>query len=1119
MKLNTSQIRRFVLCLCLAAFFVCSPKKAKAQLVIYDTIPAVDLLTSLFGGGVIIDSLRPLCDSITIGYFDGSNSNIGLPSGVIIATGNINNAPGPNIDTGAGDDLLQPGDPILDSISGFQTFDACGFEFDMIPLCDTIGINYVFASEEYPEFVGASFNDLFAFLISGPGFNGVQNIATLPGTNIPVSIDNVNDFTNSGFYVDNSFGTTVEYDGFTVPLLAQVAVTPCSTYRVKIIIADAGDGILDSSVFLEEGGIECLGDIVELDALTDFGGLGNDTTMEACVSGSFVFTRGGNTVTADTFIVTIGGTATPGIDYTPLSDTIIFPAGVDTISIPLTLVDDGNPEPVEYIEIVYLDTALCGGTFADTARLYIADPGSADAGPDKGICSGQQSQLGSAHLPAVTYSWTPTTGLSEGTVARPFVTLTNTSDTVFTQEYILTVDGGVCSWQDTVYVDVYPEIQADFTGTNVCLGNTTTFLDASSPPSLTNSWAWDFGDTNADATQSPTHTYTADGTYTVELVAANIHGCVDTIEKSVTVFPEVVAAFSFTDACFGDASVFTDESTSNGTINQWQWDFDNGTTASVQNPSHTYASEGTYDVSLIATNTDGCSDTVIQPLTILATHVAAFSVSITCDGFPMSFTNETNPMSPGMTWVWDFNDGNTSAEQDPSNVFPNAGIHSVNMTATNANGCIAVVQQDVEVYSLPDAQFDAEAVCLTNNMPFVSTATVAAPSEIDRYFWDFGDGEAEGSREAWFLFEEPGQFPVRHRVISNHGCEDTLTELVTIHPSPEPGFLTNNVCFEDTAWFTDRSDIAWGEVSAWSWDFGDGNVSFFQDPFHVYDAPGDYEVTLTAYSDQGCPWSRTKEITIYAIPEFGIVKGDSICLGGNAFLSALPSDGGEVSWYWGLTDDIPVETGISYVTPNLVQSQNYYVEVSRNGCLSGRIPVLAAVYPGEDAEIITSDSIKELPQAIIEFLVASSEEIESYEWDFGDGETSVVENPSHEYQHPGVYTVNVQTVDVHGCELNLFNEVEIKQILGLYIPSGFTPNGDAINDEFKVGHGLMIQFQVQIFDRWGKMVYESDSPDFRWNGIDSKGRVLPDGVYVYKISAVGYNGNRYDKSGTVTIIR
>jgi len=207
---------------------------------------------------VSVSNITYIGDTAQIGFFDGSQSNLGMNAGLIITSGSIQAAVGPNNNGGTtGLSAMTVGDTDLNAlIPGYVTYDAAIVEFDLVPTVDTIRFKYVFGSEEYMEFAGTSFNDVFGFFLSGPnpagGNYAAQNIALVPGANIPVSINNVNANLNATYYVDNETipGQSVQYDGFTTPLEAWALVVPDSIYHVKIAVADAGDGILDSGVFL-----------------------------------------------------------------------------------------------------------------------------------------------------------------------------------------------------------------------------------------------------------------------------------------------------------------------------------------------------------------------------------------------------------------------------------------------------------------------------------------------------------------------------------------------------------------------------------------------------------------------------------------------------------------------------------------------------------------------------------------------------------------------------------------------------------------------------------------------------------------------------------------------------
>lgn len=210
---------------------------------------ATDLANAILGSGITVSNVTYTGALGASGFFsDGLASGLGIDTGILLTSGNAAGAVGPN-NSGAytGNNGL-PGDANLNGlIPGYLTHDATSLAFDFTTTGGDLFFNYVFGSEEYNEWVGSAFNDVFGFFLNG------ANIALLPGTTTPVSINNVNLFSNSGFYKNNPGLFNVQYDGLTTVLQAQVLGLGAGTHHIKLAIADAGDWILDSGVFIQGG--------------------------------------------------------------------------------------------------------------------------------------------------------------------------------------------------------------------------------------------------------------------------------------------------------------------------------------------------------------------------------------------------------------------------------------------------------------------------------------------------------------------------------------------------------------------------------------------------------------------------------------------------------------------------------------------------------------------------------------------------------------------------------------------------------------------------------------------------------------------------------------------------
>jgi outer membrane protein OmpA-like peptidoglycan-associated protein len=210
----------------------------------------------------------------SLAYFHNDSSNLAIKDGIILSTGRAMMVNGPNDKRNSGTSVFGMGDDDLARVIYGETYDATALEFDFVPEQDSISFNFIFGSEEYPEYVGSRFNDVFAFFLSGPGIKIKRNIAMIPNTFLPVAINNLNYKKNQQYYVDNNFffdkkgelkkkylkpkyqdayKRSLQYDGYTTLLPAQANVIPFRTYHIKIVIADVGDHVYDSGVFLEGG--------------------------------------------------------------------------------------------------------------------------------------------------------------------------------------------------------------------------------------------------------------------------------------------------------------------------------------------------------------------------------------------------------------------------------------------------------------------------------------------------------------------------------------------------------------------------------------------------------------------------------------------------------------------------------------------------------------------------------------------------------------------------------------------------------------------------------------------------------------------------------------------------
>lgn len=560
--------------------------------------------------------------------FNGNGTALGLDGGILLTTGQAVRAIGPDDANSSGFSHNLPGDPDLTVLaSNFTTYDATILEFDFVPQSDTLRFNYIFASEEYPEYVNSGYNDVFGFFISGPGISGpftggAENIALIPNTNTPVAIDNVNNgysasepasgpCNNCAFYVDNSSGAAVQYDGHTTVLTAEVVVTPCQTYHIKLAVADAGDGALDSGVFLEQGSFSAVGtDPVELVPVAGLSGV-----PEGCNVGVFVFRRlaGASNSSPLTVGYNVSGTATPGVDYTALPGVITIPAGQDSVILSIEAALDFSTEGSETV-VLDLFGGGCTCVAPPSVSMNVLDNDvqlSLSTTGTTTICQGESTSL----TAAVNGSVSPyTSGWDNGAPAGNNVTVSPTQTTTYT----FSVEDA-CGGQSLTSTETITVVTPDFSvndETQCFDGNSFAFQnDGTSGPTVTH--FWDFGDGNSSTDENPTHSYASSGTYTVEhQVIFTASNCTASATGIMTVFEEPMASIAIVQdiLCSSGANGELLASATNGTAPfSFSWSPGGETTAGISN-----LASGTYSV--VVTDANGCTDSASETLTGLDTE-------------------------------------------------------------------------------------------------------------------------------------------------------------------------------------------------------------------------------------------------------------------------------------------------------------------------------------------------------------------------------------------------------------------------------------------------------------------------------------------------------------------
>ena len=612
-------------------------------------------------------------------------------------------------------------------------------------------------------------------------------------------------------------------------------------------------------------------------------------------------------------------------------------------------------------------------------------------------------------------------------------------------------------------IDVYPLPIVDFTVNPLCFGEATNFTDQTVVPAGGSviDWDWTFGDGNGDNVQNPVHTYASSNTYTIDLTVESNNGCIAGASQTLDIFPLPVASITVDNECFYDALNFQNSSSGNATI--FEWDFGDGNTSALENPSHQYNSAGIYQVELIVNTVDGCADTVTQNVTAYAEPQADFTVTPTCLTAGNNFTDLSTitPVDGDVIagYDWNFGDGNTSNLASPNHTYGNEGVFNVSLTVTTNYGCVNSFSSNATVWPLPIVNFDPTDVCLGENTQFNDLTQLSNANTINNvvaWDWNFGDGGTSTQQNPQHTYNAPGVFNAELTVTSNNGCTNSATLPVTVHPTPVASFIGENLsgCSPICPTITSTSNVAApSSILNYNWSLSNGVSQNSASP---------------TFTD--CIENNTSQ---------------TISLG--------------------VTLTVTTEQGCTATV-----NEPSYINVYHN-------PVANFFFTPNEVNILDPS---------VDFVNTSSF-ADSYNWNFGSVGGSSETNPTILFPDTGEGTYNISLIAStnEGCVDTAYAVVVVDDVILFYIPNTFTPDFDNYNQFFTpiFTSGFdPFDYNLLIFNRWGEVIFESNDASIGWDGtygVNSTDYVK-DGTYVWKIEfKETMSDKRHVYYGHVNILR
>ena len=1074
--------------------------RINAQLLIQNNLTPQQLVQQiLVGSGVTVMNVQYTGAINAKGSFsNGATTNLGINEGVVLSSGNVFSIPAAAT-VFASTNNGTPGDPQLNGLIPGSTFDAAALEFDFIPQSDTLTFNYVFGSEEYPEYVCSSFNDVFGFFVTGPNpanpFNPYNNynIAIIPESfpPLPVAINTINNWPNgssypssgcqstsfSHLYIDNQAigGTTIVFDGFTRVLTATLIVVPCETYHIKLAVADAGDHIYDSGVFLEANSFSSPGLNTSLtfsNSSIFFG-----SAVEACNDAILNFEL--EEPRYEDFIIEIEdifGTAILDEDYLlfPPTDTLIIPAGELSIQLVISPLSDFLIEGTEEAQFIFAYEEACANAI-DTTTITILDN-------TLGFASFTGDTVYCVTDPPDTLIGLPSGGVFSGpgingNMFDPSQANLGKNKILYTVYFIdITVFGNdtMCINEVMKEIVVIDGPSADAGPDDVIAEGETYTLNGQSL--YYDSTYWITSGTGAfddplilNATYTPSFQDITNGSVILSLTAWAQEPCPgDSTDSMLLTIASGTTAIAGEDATICEGDVY--QLTGNGLFfNTVEW---------------TTSGDGTFD-----------NATIMDPVyTPGPSDIAAGIVTITFTVYGSSIDSDEMNLT----------------------IIP-AAVADAGGPATINEG---------ENYTLNGMAANyTSMIWLTSGDGNFSDATVTDPV----YYPGFNDNMS-GSVILTFIVN--GQSPCG---------PDTSTMMLTILSSTSANAGTDaTICADE--FFTLNGSGAYYINTTWTTS-GDGS---FNDPGLMdatyYPSTNDIldstiVLTLTVYGSDTV--SDDMILYIHPLAESPTLLTsslDNFCSGstGQIQLVSTGGSGNNIRWFEDACGMNELGTG-TFLTINAPLETTIYYSYWENMCgVSQCAEVTVTVIQNLDVQVSINASKNPIEAGETVVFTASPQNGGSnpeYTWMI-DG-TVVQTGPENTYVSSSIADGQVISVELYSSEQCVLKNPVYNEILmgvnfrpTIHTPNAFSPNDDGKNDKFRVYGPVdeIIRFQLQIYDRWGAKLFETEDLQEGWDGtID--GKPAPAGVYVWiadytiRPSAVVSEGETHQEKGNLVLVR
>ena len=805
-----------------------------------------------------------------------------------------------------------------------------------------------------------------------------------------------------------------------------------------------------------------------------------------------------------------------------------------------------HPYPVggTFIVTMKAENNCTDSTISDTIQLY-DKPVASFTTTTTQYCKKQPITFTNTSNASLSYEWRFGDGSTSINYSPTYVYNTAGIYTVTLIVKSVNPSGAICTDTARKTITIYELPNSSFTDNAVVNNCQPFYYNANTIQPNGNISNWIFTDPfSVDTTRfgnNGSHIFTTPGTFTIKLIVFTPQGCSDTTKKTIKVVETPKANFSMSDSAScvpGKIVTLTNQFTYNSAdaIN-FEWYVDGnlvGTTRNLVYPFTTsinIATATVFNIKSVITNSFGCKDSLTKFFTVYPKAKPSFTITTNSICSPVILIiNNTSQYSNIYKWYLNGQLISNSVTPPPIVLTQPLTTYTIKLVADHTLGCGADSSaQQYTTSSIPLADFNIPIKTSCTGILDIqgNNASSVVGANIIKWVLNFGDGTTSTATNTTHTYTNPGKYIVSLQVQDDRGCLSNIKKVeVTNFGKPKSYFSINNACVFNPAIPVNLSTPGFGStnITNYLWNFGDGTFLTGVQPIHVYQSEGIYTINLITTSDSSCVADTfSQKITVYGKP-IADFKFQNNCVLLNTFFSnkSLPGFGqsniANSKWSFG---DGGSGTNLNAThIYNTVGNYNVKLIVAGNQCpnlvdsITKIVPILKGRSPVTYPRV---DGVRGVPLQLNALFGGVT-----YQWIPNLGLNSdIIQNPIATYglSTPNIINYNIDITDSIGCTVTDKQTVWLFTGSDVYLPTAFSPNGDGANDLFKpLFVNIYRLHYFRIFDRWGKLLFETSDMNKAWDGT-MNGQPLPLDTYAWIILGNGENGKEVIKKGNVTLIR